>query len=108
MFLLRRCSVRTAPTLLSGKSFDSLSCRRRSFLIRGYVWVPMGITPTTHRRAADGTGAVQTVGAKKILRPYCPSVGVAPVHPVDTVDPIGTDGGDTNDIGGAVPVGEGI
>jgi hypothetical protein len=49
-----------------------------------------------------------------MFRPYRPSVGVAAVHSVDPVDggntgdPIGANGGDTNDIGGAAPVGEGI
>ena len=46
------------------------------------------------------------------LIPSIPSVGVDPFHPVDTVDtgntgePIDADGGDTNDIDGAAPVGE--
>lgn len=66
--------------------------------------------------------ARQTVGAKKnfftptvhplALIPSIPFVGVAPFHPVDTVDAgntgelIDADGGDTNDIDGAAPVGE--
>ncbi len=65
--------------------------------------------------------AGQTVGAKKFftptvhplaLIPSIPSVSVDLFYPVDTVDagntgdPICADGGDTNDIGGAAPVGE--
>jgi hypothetical protein len=48
------------------------------------------------------------------LFPSIPTVGVYLVHPGDTVDAgntgnqIGADGGDTNDIGGAAPIGEGI
>jgi hypothetical protein len=64
--------------------------------------------------AMDAMDAMDGRGEKCFAPTIGPSVGVAPFHPVDmvdagnTVNPIGADGDDTNDIGGAAPVGDGI